>query len=247
MFVPPFTRFSMPLAPDNLLEMISDSCRGRFHSGARVTWRLIVFVTSASFLFGCAIHAPKLPIAYVPQQSVQPIKDADVVSVQVKVEDLQPETLNHFGESDRHFLVKDAPDTVKEAAETELKSRGFKIGNGGALVTIQLIHFEGDLDTEPFGVTTTAHGDLIMRVQVRPQTGKVLYSRELGGEGAPISKVFMWHPATHELEQSLSDAFKRLFGDPAFTAAILATHQPPPAKPVSPGRIAGAFATMSRR
>jgi hypothetical protein len=193
------------------------------------------------------MRAPELPISYVPQQRVQLIKDADGVSVEVKVEDLQTETQNYFLESNRHFLVKDSADTIKGAAETELKSRGFKIGNGGALVTIQLIHFEGDLDNEPFGLTTTARGNLIMRVQVRPPTGKVLYSREVGGEGTPVSKVFMWHPATHELEQSLSDAFKRLFDDPAFTDAILATRQTPPAKPVNPGRIAGAFATMSRR
>lgn len=209
--------------------------------------RLIVVAAFGLFSGGCAMSAPELPISYVPQQSAQPIKDADAISVEVKVEDLQPETQNYFLKYNRHFLVKDAADTIKDAAETELKSRGFKIGDGGALVTIQLIHFEGDLDTEPFGLTTTAHGNLIMRVQVRPQTGKVLYSREVGGEGTPMSKVFMWHPATHELEQSLSDAFKRLFNDPAFTAAILATRQTPPAKPVSPGRIAGAFATMSRR
>ena len=204
-------------------------------------WRVIAFVTFAFFLEGCGIRAPELPITYVPQQNAQPIKDSDLVPVQVKVDDLQPETLNYFLASNRHFQVKNAPGTIKEAAETELKSRGFKIGDGGALVIIQLIHFEGDLDTEPSGITTTAHGNFIMRVQVRPQNGKVLYSREVGGEGTPVSKVFMWHPATHELEQSLADAFKRLFADSAFTAAILATRQSPTTKPSSVKPVAPAL------
>jgi hypothetical protein len=184
---------------------------------------------------------------------VQPIKDADAISVEVRVEDLQAapsaspwSPLYLVTPPDRYFRVKDPVGTIKSAAETELRARGFKIGAGGPSVTIQLLHFEATLEPDNWG-PTTVRAYLSMRVQVRPQTGKVLYSREFGGEGAPISEVFMWHPATHELEQSLSDAFKRLFGDPAFTAAILATHQPPPAKPVSPGRIAGAFATMSRR
>ena len=51
------------------------------------------------------MRAPELPISYVPQQRVQLIKDADGVSVEVKVEDLQTETQNYFLESNRHFLV----------------------------------------------------------------------------------------------------------------------------------------------
>jgi hypothetical protein len=125
----------------------------------------------------------------------------------------------------------------------------FKTGSGGALVRIQLVHFEATYEPDPFGLVTTAHANLSMRVQVSPPTGKVLYSKDVGGEGTPVNGVFMLHhPATHELQGSLSDAFKRLFDDPTFTTAILATRQMPPAKPAaSPGRIAGVSATMSRR
>jgi Uncharacterized lipoprotein len=209
-----------------------ESWSNRYRVDVRLIWQLLVFVTSASCLIGCALDAPKLPITYLPQQGVRPIKDADAVFVEVKVEDLQPEAFNYFAASTMHYQVKDAADTVKDAAETELKSRGFKIGNGGALVTIQLIRLEGDVENAAFGPMPTAHGNLFMQVQVSLQTGKVLYSQQIGGEGTPRSGVFMWHPVTHELEQSLSDAFKRLFADPAFTAAILATRPVVPAKPV---------------
>ena len=193
------------------------------------------------------MRAPELPISYVPQQSAQPIKNADAVSVEVKVEDLQPQTFNYFM-GNPHYLVKDAPETIKGAAETELKARGFKIGGGGAIVIIQLGRLEATCETDNFSMYITSRGSLSMRVQVQPQTGKVLYSEMIGGEASP-KYAFGWMTkcATPELQGSLSDAFKRLFDDPAFTAAILATRQPPPAKPVSPGRIADAFATMSRR
>jgi uncharacterized lipoprotein YajG len=228
------------------LVMISDS-RCRFYAGVRPTWRLIVVVASASFFVGCAMQPTRLPISYLPQQNVQPVKDADVVPVQVKVEDLQPQTFNHFMENP-HFLVKDAAETIKDAAETELKARGFKIGDGGAIVIVQLGRLEATCETDNFSMYITSRGSLSMRVQVQPQAGKVLYSRNIGGEAKPMYS-FLWvgKCATPELQGSLADAFKGLFADPDFTTAILATRQPPPAKPVSPARIAGAFATMSRR
>jgi uncharacterized lipoprotein YajG len=227
--------------------LISGGRRYRFRAGVRLVWRLIV-VASASFFIGCATQAPRLPISYLPQQNVQPIKDADVISVEVKVEDLQPQTFNYFM-GDPHYLVKDAQETIKGAAETELKARGFKIGGGGAIVIIQICRLEATCETDNFSMYITSRGSLSMRVQVQPQTGKVLYSKMIGGEASP-KYAFGWMTkcATPELQGALKDAFERLFTDPAFATAILATRQPPPAKPpVSPGRIAGAFATMSRR
>jgi uncharacterized lipoprotein YajG len=207
-----------------------------------------------SLLVGCS--AQRLPISYVPQENVQPVKDADAVSVEVQVEDLQPNTFNHLSnilnplgvdDSVTPFLVKDAAVTVEQAAESELKARGFRIAAGSSLIAIQVIHFEGDYISGSWQLTTTARANLQMQVQVRSQTGKVLYSREVDGEGDAASGVFVLPPAKRELKGALEDAFKRLFDDQGFTDAILATRQTPPAKPVSPGRIAGAFATMSRR
>jgi hypothetical protein len=197
-----------------------------------------------------------LPITYVPQQNVQAITGAGAVPVEVKVEDLEPDgyasgwdKANPFSDRILRFQVKDAVDTVKSAAETELKARGFKIGSGGASVIIQIARFAAQ--SEPngeFGFSATGRGYLSMRVEVQPQTGKVLFSKNIGAEGTPTNEsAFRGKPATHVLEESLADAFKGLFSDPEFTAAILATRQPAPAKPVSPARIAAVFATMSRR
>jgi hypothetical protein len=203
---------------------------------------------------GCALPVREWSILYIPQENVQPVKDAAFIPVEVRVEDLQtapfaspwsPSYL--FSQPAQHYRVKDAAGTIKSAAETELGARGFEIGSGGALVTIQLAHLEATLKTDPWG-PTTVRAYLWMRVQVRPQTGKIQYSRDVGGEASQISDAILWHPATRELQGSLADAFRRLFADPAFTAAILATRQQPPAKPVvSPAHISGAFAIASRR
>jgi hypothetical protein len=201
-------------------------------------------------LVGCSIEVRKLPITYVPQQNVQVIKGADAVPVEVTVEDLQPEEYHSLWETqETRFHVEDAAGIVKEAAETELKARGFKIAGGGALVSIQLDRFAGQIAANgALGLTATAHGFLSMRVQVRAQSGKVLFSRRVGVEAEPISGspfTLGLHPVAHELQETLAEVFKGLFADSAFTAAILATLQPAPAKPAaSPGRIAGAFATM---
>src|SRR5271155_2984959 len=105
----------------------------------------VVASLSVSLLVGCATR--EFPITYVPQQNVPAIKNADVVSVEVKVEDLQPvesmswDAFNPISQKVT-FRAKDAAGTIKTAAETELGARGFKIGSGGALVTIQLGRLE---------------------------------------------------------------------------------------------------------
>ena len=202
------------------------------------------------------MRVPERPITYIPQANVQLVKDAGTVPVEIKVEDLQPsESINRLGfflkdRDEMRFRVKDAADTLKAATETELKARGFNVATGGALVTIQIVHFEANYQSEDLGFVTTVRGSLFMRVLVKSQAGKVLFSKDVEDQATPVSGYFMLHPATHELQESLEEAFKGLFDNPAFTAAILATRQSPgpPAKPrVSPGRIAGAFAIMSRR
>jgi len=200
-------------------------------------------------LAGCG-EVEKLPITYLPQQNVQAIKGADAVPVEVTVEDQQPKEYRSLSETQaQRFHVEDAAGTVKEAAETELKARGFKIAGGGALLSIQLDRFAGRIEgVGVLGLNGTARGFLSMRVQVRAQSGKVLFSRNVGDEAEPISGTpftLGLHPVAHELQETLEEAFKGLFADPAFTTAILATLHPAPAQPVaSPGRIAGAFAPM---
>lgn len=141
-----------------------------------------------SFISGCAIPVREFPIAYTAQQSVQVIKDSDAVPVEVKVEDLQPDEFVSWGALNPisqkvYFRAKDAEGTIKGAVETELRARGFKIGSGGALVTIQLGRFEALCEDDVTGLT--ALGSISIRAQVQPPTGKVLYSREVEGEAKP--------------------------------------------------------------
>jgi Uncharacterized lipoprotein len=201
----------------------------QFHEAVVTVGGLIAVVASVSLLVGCAIK--EFPITYVQQQNVQAIKDADAVAVEVKVEDLQPAEFMSWDAFDpisqkENFRVKDAGGTIKGAAETELRARGFKIGSGGALVTIQLGRFQALCE---YSITNSASADISMRVQVQPQTGKVSYSREVKGEANPTSTYLFFHSlncATPELEGALADAFRQLFADPAFTTAILATRPP---------------------
>lgn len=185
----------------------------------------LIVVASTSLIVGCALG--KLGVTYVPQQNVKAIKDADTVLVEVKVEDLQPdEPLWHST-----LRVRDAAKILDGAAKTELKARGFRIGSGGALVIIQLVRFDARIEPEGLtGVTKTSRGFLEMRVQVQQQAGKVLYSSDVVGEGR-VSGIYLYREGAPELQESLAGAFQRLFADPVFTDAILATRQPAAGKP----------------
>jgi uncharacterized lipoprotein YajG len=114
--------------------MLFDCCR-RF--------RALALVMFAAFLIaGCAIPVRERPIVYVPQENVQPTKSAAVIPVEVKVEDLQPDETFNPATDEKRFRVRDAAKTIKDAVETELRARGFKIDAGGALVAIQLVRFQ---------------------------------------------------------------------------------------------------------
>ena len=213
--------------------MLSDRCR-RFRMAALAMGGLLPSHLSS---LDARAEVRKLPITYTPQQNVQAIKGADAVPVEVRVEDLQPALSAApwsprylFTPPNRYFRVKDAADTIKGAAETELRARGFKIADGGALVTIQLDRFAAVCEINEF-TKSSSHGHISLRIHVQAQTGKVLYSREVKGEANPFYFWGTWKCATPELQGSLADGFRRLFADPAFTTAILATRQPTPKTP----------------
>jgi hypothetical protein len=180
----------------------------------------VIIVVSTFLIVGCALG--KLGVSYVAQENAKAVKGADAVVVEVSVEDLQPaEPLWHSS-----LRVADAANTLKGATETELKDRGFRIGGGGALVAIQLVRFDARLQPEgSAGVTNVSRSVLEMRVQVQEQDGKILYSREVEGEGR-AGGIYVIRESAPELQESLAGAFQRLFADPTFTAAILATRKP---------------------
>ncbi len=154
-----------------------------------------LFVIVGSVISGCATRVPERPIAYVPQANVQLVKGADRIPVEIKVEDLQPsESINRLAlmvdrTDELRFRVKEAADTLKAATETELKARGFNIGSGGAVITIKMVHFEANYQSEDLGFVTTVRGSLFMRVQVQSQTGKVVYSKEVEDQAHPHQRI----------------------------------------------------------
>src|ERR1700756_394842 len=161
----------------------------RVHEVAIAIFGLVVVASSVA---GCAVR--EQPISYVAQENVQPVKEADAVPVEVRVNDLQAAPSGSVWDSldpiqqTNYSRVKDPVDTVKGAAETELRARGFRIASGGALVAIQLGRFEAVVESDMSGIH--ASGALSMRVQVQPQSGKVLYSKIVRGEGAPTTAHF---------------------------------------------------------
>ena len=203
--------------------MPSDHCRRR--SPAALAMSGLAVFTSVSLLVGCAIR--EFPITYVPQQNVVAIKNANAVSVEVKVEDLQPaESMSWDAVTQFHKRTISASKMLRTLSRRlprpNLERAGSRFnGVFGALVTIQLGRLEALCEDDWSGLT--ALGYVRCGFRSEPQTGKVLYSREIKGEANPLFATFYLRCATPELARSAlgrvqavvcRSAFRPRSGDP---------------------------------
>lgn len=108
---------------------------------------------------------------------------------------------------------------VKDALETELKSRGFAIGDGGASATIAINRFYATFQSHVF--SAEAVGDVKFHVAVMSPAGAPAYDREVDASGVePGILLANGSNAAAALSDGLGKAFDTLFSDPAFLAAL---------------------------
>ena len=119
-------------------------------------------------------------------------------------------------------ILSDRPITqiVQQAISDELRSEGFQIGPGPAIVTAEVDKFSTDYKVGFWAATAAA--EVTLAVQVRDRGDHIIYARTLTGEGSNGGSVIMdGENARIPLEAALSAAIARLMSDPSFTRAIL--------------------------
>jgi uncharacterized lipoprotein YajG len=115
--------------------------------------------------------------------------------------------------------ANDVPELVRHAIATALEERGYRVGDAGREVHVELIKFLNDFKVGFW--TGTAAGELIMNVQVR-RGGQVAFSKTIVGQGLNSGEVIMGGSgAKTALELALQDGVSKLVNDPAFTHALL--------------------------
>src|SRR5207247_6373127 len=123
---------------------------------------------------------------------------------------------NCYGQEMAAIIAKeDVMDTVKQAVETELSHRGFKLSSGDTLLLIQVVKFLNDF--KPGMWSGDAVAEVTMEVQIKKADGNIAYSKVVSGEGKnPNIQMASGKNAKIALDAALYSAVERLFGDPAF-------------------------------
>jgi uncharacterized lipoprotein YajG len=174
---------------------------------------VISFLTLGS---GCALTQERVKLSYAPQFSVPKVERADASIVKVEVVDSR--TTNKVSAKKNPHGI-DVASLVKGAIEVELEHRGFQLGTGKTLVSVELTKFYNDFKVGLFSGDAVA--ELFMVVQVKDSTN-ILYSRSITGEGLNKGiQLASGSNAKIALDAALKDAVSKLFQDTKFLESIV--------------------------
>ena len=199
--------------------------------------RSICFAICLSFalLSGCALTTARIVVNYSAEQNVAPVPGASDVVVGVTVVDERKDKTKVGRKQNGYgmplapiFAAEDVPATIRRAIEQELQARGFQIGEP---VSVQV-----EVDLSRFYIRHTIGffsgdevADLNMAVAVKSKRGEVLYSRQIDAQGVRQSIVYETEEDSRfVLQTALQNGIRDLFGNRAFTDALVAASRPEP-------------------
>lgn len=194
----------------------------------------VTFCALVMNMSGCALTTERIDLQYKPQVGITSIAGASNVSVNVQVIDQRLEKSkvsskkNGYGMEMAPIIANEEVTlTLSKAIEQELRSRGFSIGAGTALVRISadLTRFYNDHKTGFFSGDSIA--DLNMSVVVKSKSGAPLFSKQIVAQGKePNIQLMSGNNARLALNQALENAMSMLFGDQAFISALMSSDAP---------------------
>jgi uncharacterized lipoprotein len=198
---------------------------------------------------GCALTEDHIEIAYASTTPRAVVKGAEGVNVEVRVvdgrgasaDDRRPNgeskvsaKKNGYGmEMAAILATNDVPAVLKSAIASELSGRGFRIGAGSIVVSVELGRFWNDFKIG--FLTGDASAELTMNVQVKRRDGSVAFIKLVTAQGEnPGIGLASGDNAKVALDAALGSAVRKLVSDAGFISALLqANGVPVPLDPPS--------------
>lgn len=149
---------------------------------------LIVFCAVA-LLSGCAMTVDKIDVPYQGRGNITVVEGAQNIVVEVKEFDKRTVFKDRVGAKKNGYgmemasieAVNDVAKTFAQAVAFEFEQLGFKIGQGGKLVKVELIRFYNDFKMGFFAGDAVADG--LINVHVVDKSGVNLFTRSYEGGG----------------------------------------------------------------
>jgi uncharacterized lipoprotein len=185
-------------------------------------WRLAIVFAAAFNVAACGLQTDTITISYVPQGSAKALPGASGTVVDVQVEDLRSNKSEVSKKGDEYEILapilieNDVAEILKGAIETELKNRGFDVGDGGPVVVAELSKFYNRFRAG------NSEAEVFIHVQVKKAEGGLVYSEIVAGKGINPD-VFMrsGENAKIALEAAMQDVVNKLMTNVEFLDAII--------------------------
>ena len=189
---------------------------------------LIAF-TLISFQFaGCALTTDKINIAYQPRANISVVDGAEKINVKVVHEDKRTVYKDRVGVKKNGYGMEmaaivpttDISKTFADAVASEIESLGFKLGEGGKTIKVELVRFYNDFKMGFFAGDSVADG--LINVSVSNQSGELVFSRSYEGGGIEKNiQLATGENARLALTKAMTDIVTKVPQDKDLQSALL--------------------------
>ncbi len=179
-------------------------------------------------LSACALTEDTVSLQYKPMSGVSEIAGAKNARVVVAVADVRSDHRDRVSVKKNGFGMEmaairadsDVAQLLKGSIETELRARGFRVGEGTAQTKVDLLTFYNDFKVGFFSGDAVA--EVSFNVQVLGDGGAILYSKPVSSTGKnPNILLASGSNAKTALENGLQTAVANLMSDADFINAVL--------------------------
>jgi uncharacterized lipoprotein len=203
--------------------------------------RIAVIILVCCWISGCALTTQTIDVPYQPVagEAVQPVPGAENAVVAVHVVDSRTtyrdrvsSKKNGYGmEMAAIIASNEIPLTLQQALDQELQSRGFKIGENGPILTLELVKFYNDFKNGFF--SGDANAEVAFNAKLTRPDNSLLFTKYYDASGTePNIQLTTGSNARAALIQAFRNAVHSAVTDPDLINAIL-TAQGASSKPSS--------------
>ena len=185
---------------------------------------LIILVFSS----GCAFTQDKINIPYEGKANLVVVDGAGNVEVLVNNEDKRTVYKDRVGSKKNGYGMEmaaiipenDIAKTFADAIEFELQNLGFKIGDNGKILTVELVRFYNDFKMGFFAGDAVADG--LVNVVIKDKNENLLFSKSYeGGAIEPNIQLATGHNAKIALTKALANIVAKIAHDKDMHSALL--------------------------
>lgn len=189
--------------------------------------RFVVSLLLSLSLSACALTVDEVDIAYRSQKAAAAIGGADGIQVSVSVSDARKTNQDRIGVKKNGYGMEMAdivarqniPSVVSQAIESELSTRGFRLGKGQVFVLVDVNRFISDFKNGFMKAQAVA--EVMLTAQVRNADGKLVYTKVYSGEGIEENiMIFSGKNAKAAIEKAFTAAVGEMAADSYFLQSL---------------------------